>query len=654
MPKYAEICIKRRMPKKLNTLQYKIPAELENKITTGSFVNVPLRKTKTDGVIISITNKKPPYPTKDINELLFDYPLLETWQIKVAKWISKYYKAPLQKSIQLFMPPKFYKNIEHKDYKQRKLQKKFILTKEQKVALDIIIQSDNKFALIHGITGSGKTEIYLHLVEKYMNTNKQTMLIVPEISLTPQMVEYFQRIFGNKVAILHSRLTEKEKSLEWLRIYFENTPIIIGPRSAIFAPVKNLGLIILDEEHEFSYKQEQNPRYNTFSVIEKIADLTGAKVILGSATPSISTYFKARKNKFELIELKNRIGNAELPNIKIVDLREEFKKRNYSVLSEELKEKIQHTLDNNKQAILFLNKRGSASAIVCRECGYMEKCDSCDVPMTYHKSLPLEQASKPSLICHHCGYIKTIPLSCSNCKGTSIKYVGAGTQKVEEEVKMLFPNAKIARADRDSVSKKGVFDDIYKKFKKRDIDILVGTQMIAKGLHFPGVNLVGVILADIGLHFPDFRSSERTFQLLAQVSGRAGRSDTPGEVIIQTYMPDNNAIQFAKNNDYINFYEYEIEKRKNFKYPPFSKLVKITFLDKNSKVAYEKAQDLFAKLEKLVKKEDRVYMYPAMIFKMHSKYRWQILLQGENPVIYLDNLKYPEDCRIDVDPISIS
>ena len=519
---------------------------------------------------------------------------------------------------------------------------------------NIIVNSDKKFSLLHGITGSGKTEIYLHLVEKYLKEGKQCAMIVPEISLTPQMVQYFERIFGKNVAILHSRLTEKQKSLEWLKISFNETPIVIGPRSSIFAPFTNLGLIILDEEHEFSYKQEQSPRYNTLDIIRKMSELIDVKVVLGTATPSVSTYFEALNNKMELVEIDERIGVSKLPEVKLVDLRDEFQKKNYSVLSELLQEKLAYTLKNNKQAILFMNKRGAASAIVCRECGYMEKCLSCDLPMTYHRSLPDSNKMIPTLICHHCGSIKKVPIQCPTCKSVSIKYIGAGTQKVEDEVKKLFPQARVARVDRDSISKKGSFEEIYEKLKKREIDILIGTQMIGKGLHFPDVNLVGVILADIGLHFPDFRSSERTFQLLTQVAGRAGRAITPGEVIIQTYMPENKAIQFAKNHDYKNFYKYEIEERKSFNYPPYSKLVKLTFADASPKKALLEAE----KINKLLKEKTvtniNISLYPALIYKLNNKFRWNILLHGENPVELLKGLELPDICRIDVDPISIS
>ncbi|MBN1494556.1 primosomal protein N' [Candidatus Peregrinibacteria bacterium] len=651
MNNYAEVCLKRRMPKNLEILNYQIPSNLKD-LKEGSLVKIPLRNSYIEGVVMHKTGVKPNHPVKDIREILFNHPVLSAWQIKLAKWISLYYKAPIQKAVNLFLPPKFYKFEYEPVLTKEILKEKHILTEEQNKAYQKILKT-NKISLLKGITGSGKTEIYLHLAEKFIKEGKQCILIVPEISLTPQMVEYFERIFGKNVAILHSRLTEKQKSMEWMKIFLNDTPVIIGPRSAIFAPVKNPGLIILDEEHEFTYKQEQTPRYNTVDVIKKIFEFTGVKVVLGSATPSIASYYDALKNNFELVELNQRIGGAMLPAVTLVDLRNEFEKKNYSILSELLQEKIKSTLNSGKQAILFLNKRGSASAVVCRECGYMEKCLSCDMPMTYHKIMPESGIKKPSLICHHCGKITAPPLKCPVCGGLNIKYVGAGTQKVEEEIIKIFPKAKVARADRDTMSKRGSFEKIYEKLIKKEIDILIGTQMIGKGLHLPNVNLVGVILADIGLHFPDFRSSERTFQLLTQVAGRAGRTDIPGEVIIQTYMTENIAISLAKTHDYDSFYKYEIEQRKSFNYPPISKLIKLTFVDPNPKKALLQAQKINNILKEIAPHTYRITLYPALIFKMNNKYRWNILIQGHAPEEVIQNVEIPENCRVDVDPISI-
>jgi len=642
------------MPQSLQTLTYEIPDNLKEWVEVGSYINVPLRGKKSNGVVIEKTTKSPEYNTKMVSELIQEAPILKEWQIELAKWISTYYFSSIQKALTLFLPPKFYPAESLKDEDILELSEKHFLTDVQKNALDKINNSDKKTILLHGITSSGKTEVYLHLVEQSMNNGKQSIIVVPEISLTPQTVQYFQRIFGDKVAILHSRLTEKQKSLEWLKIHLKKTPIIIGPRSALFAPVSNLDLIIIDEEHEFSYKQEQSPRYNSIAVAEKMAELTGVKLILGSATPSISTYYKATNGDYELVELSERIGNAALPPVEIIDLREEFKKQNYSVLSEKLQEEITRTLDQKKQVILFLNKRGSASAIVCRECGHTEKCEACDVPMTYHKSLPQQESFRPSLICHHCGAIKNIPLLCPKCKSHSIKFIGAGTQKVEEEVKKLFPNARVARVDRDSVSKRGSFDEIYSRLKKGEIDILIGTQMIGKGLHFPDVNLVGVILADIGLHFPDFRSSERTFQLLTQVAGRAGRTGEASNVIIQTYMPDNYAVMYAKTHDYKNLFNREIAQRKIFNYPPFSTLIKLTFVDLSAKTALVSAQKIHEILKEKNDGSNIINLYPAIIFKINNKFRWNILIQGENPRSLIEGLELPDNCRIDIDPISTS
>jgi len=651
------------MPRQLATLIYEIPESLQENLGIGSYVNIPLRNKSEEGVVLGISQKEPNYKTKEITKLIFDHPIFDKWQLDLMNWIANYYKSPIWNVIQLFLPPKFYPQSEIEKFEAKTnennipaiLSEKFKLTKDQKNAFEKILNTNKKVSLLRGVTGSGKTEIYLHLVEKYMKEGKQSILVVPEISLTPQMIAYFKKIFGNKVAILHSKLTAKKRSIEWLKIKHNLTPIIIGPRSAIFAPTKNLGLIILDEEHEFSYKQDQMPRYHALEVIKKIAELkSDVKIVLGSATPSVETYYQATNGIYELIELHKRIGNTNLPKVDIVDLRIEFQKGNYSILSDLMQEKIKQTLANKSQIILFLNKRGSASAIVCRECGYMAKCPACDIAMTYHKFLPQSNNKIPSLICHHCGLIKQIPTKCPDCGSISIKQIGAGTQRVEEEVQKLFPNARVARIDKDTTAKRGSFEEVYNKFKKGDLDILIGTQMIGKGLHFPNVNLVGVILADIGLHFPDFQSSQRTFQLLTQVAGRAGRDKTTGEVIFQTYMPTNAAIEFAKNHDYKNFYEYEIKQRMIFKYPPFGKLVKLSFVHANAKIAEEEAQETYEKLKKILPESYNLNIYPALMFKLNNKYRWIVLIQGENPSQLIDQIVLTESCRVDVDPISVS
>lgn len=651
-PTYARICPQRRMPQKLQVLTYEIPSSLQETVTIGSFVTIPLRGKSTNGVVIDLTNEKPSYPTKEITDTILEKPLLKKWQIILAHWIADYYHAPFQKTLSLFLPPKLYKKQTFENIPDLKIAHKHTLSEAQKKAFKQIQDSSKKIIVLRGVTGSGKTELYLHLVEQSMKEGKQSLIIVPEISLTPQTVHYFQRIFGDKVAILHSRLTRKQKSLEWLKIYQQQTPIVIGPRSALFAPFNDLDLIIMDEEHEFSYKQDQTPRYHARTVAKKMTELTGARLLLGSATPSVSTYYHAVKGDYELVELKERVGQIALPPVEIIDLREEFKKQNYSILSDRLQEELTKTLQAKKQAILFLNKRGSASALVCRECGHTEKCEACDVPMTYHTSLPQQKTFNPSLICHHCGAIKTIPLSCPHCHSHSIKYIGAGTQKVEEEVKKLFPNARVARVDRDTVSKRGSFDTIYNKLKKGEIDILIGTQMIGKGLHFPRVNLVGVILADVGLHFPDFRSSERTFQLLTQVAGRAGRIDEASTVIIQTYMPDNYAIQYAQNHDYVRLFKQEIKQRNTFSYPPYSSLIKLTFVHKNEQKARNDSHKAYKQLTEKNTEEYEINEYPALIYKMHNKYRWHILIQGKHPTSLLQDISFPSSCRIDIDPIS--
>jgi primosomal protein N' (replication factor Y) len=511
-------------------------------------------------------------------------PHLTSTQLELIKFISEYYFCPLFKVIKLFLPATFFEKKslklppELKPVKNLKV-KLPTLTDEQQTALDNIEKAEQKIILLHGVTGSGKTELYCRETEKIIQKNQQVLILIPEISLTPQTVANFEKRFGKNIAIIHSKLTPKQKENYWQRIYRQEVKIIIGSRSAIFAPFQNLGLIIIDEEHEDSYKQDQAPRYHTRTIAEKITELTGIKTILGSATPSIETYYRALNKEFALIELNKRVplqtadGPKEkpLPEVEIIDLREELKKKNFTIFSEKLRQELSETLKDGKQSILFLNRRGAASALLCRECGYSPKCDDCQTTLTYHNKLHLEESiySANRLICHHCGKIYKTPAECPDCHGFQIKYIGIGTQKIEDHTLSTFPQARVMRADRDTTKKRDQFEFIYHTFKDHLADILIGTQMIGKGLHLPQVTLVGIVLADTSLTIPDFRNAEKTFQLLTQVAGRAGR-ETPGKVIIQTYLPDHYAIQAAKSHDYQQFYQQEIAFRQELNYPPFT------------------------------------------------------------------------------------
>lgn len=543
--------------------------------------------------------------------------------------------------------------------------KKHVLNEEQKNAYEKIIKSDNTFFLLHGITGSGKTEVYLQLVEQMIQLNKSSIILVPEISLTPQTIERFVGRFGEKIAVLHSKLTASQRLDQWNKIKKGELKIVIGARSAIFAPVNNLGLIIIDEEHENSYKSSIDPKYNTVDVARKRCELEGSKLVLGSATPSIESYYNAKNSIFELLEIKNRIENASLPKINVVDMREELNSGNVSIFSRSLYEGITLALKKKEQVILFLNKRGYSSFVSCRNCGYVVKCDSCDVSMTVHKQ-------KNKLLCHYCGKTKNHPSICPNCGSDKFKQFGIGTEKLEEITKKVFPYARVKRVDSDTVNQRDDYQNIYKAMKANDIDILIGTQMISKGLDFPNVSLVGIVAADSTIFLPDFRSAERSFQLITQVSGRAGRGIIRGNVIVQTYNPDHYSIKYAKIYDYENFYNLEIKLRKEFEYPPFVGMILITIygpsLNEVKSEMEEYYNDFISALKKQQKNISMIGIpHIAPIEKINNNYRYQLIVKFDYSErdelkkhikwVFIDNrnkkkYKYNK-ISIDIDPINI-
>lgn len=640
---YAEVCIPSNPSKQGFT--YKIPEKLE--ITEGSLVNVPLRNRILTGVVTAISGNPPPYPTKPISSLPSNAITLKKWQLEMAKWISEYYFCSLQQVLKLFIPKGKRATTESEETeKPLPLHKK--LTPTQEKTIKKILESPQRAFLIHGITGSGKTEIYLQLASEYTQKGSQVLILTPEIGLTPQLVHYFKHHFKNRIAVIHSQLATGERRREWFRIAEGKVDIIIGSRSALFQPFKNLGLIIMDEEHEWTYKQEKSPRYHARNAAEKLAELLNTKIILGSATPDMETYYKAKNGKYSLCELFERFGeDTRLPDVNTVDMRQEMEKQNYSPFSDMLRDKIDEKLRKKEQILLFLNRRGTSSCILCRDCGHAVKCRDCDVAMTYH------QSSK-KLICHHCGLTEKPPTVCPECKSHMIRYLGTGTEKIESELQKLFPSSRILRADRDTTTRKGSFEKIYNDFREGKADILIGTQMIGKGLHLPEVNLVGVILADIGLHLPDFRASERTFQLLTQVAGRSGRK-TRGEVVIQTYMPENAAIRYARNHDFNGFYDYEITQRKLLGYPPFQNIIKLAYADTDAEKCREEAQKIAKSLDI---DTATVQAAPALIMRLHGKYRWNVIIKGANPEkilkTFLESEKLKIGWSIDRDPINLT
>lgn len=527
------------------------------------------------------------------------------------------------------------------------------LTIEQENIIREYINSDDKMFLLKGVTGSGKTEVYMKLVERVLLEEKSAIILVPEIALTPQMIERFKGRFGVNVALFHSKLSDGERFDEWFRVKEGKSKVIVGARSAIFLPAKNLGLIIIDEEHENTYKSEQNPKYQTKEVAEYLSELKGCKVILGSATPSIETYYRALTGEMKLLELNSRVDNKAMPPMKVIDMRNELKGGNKSLFSRELFIAIQERLKRKEQIILFLNRRGFSTFVSCRSCGYVFKCDECDISMTYHKN--------GLLICHYCGKTKREPRECPKCHSKYVKFFGAGTQRVEEEVKKYFNNAGILRMDVDTTRDKHSYERIYNTFKNGEADILIGTQMVSKGLDFKNVTLVGILAADMSINIPDYRAAERTFQIITQVAGRAGRGDKQGEVLIQTYTPQHYSLQYAVNYDYEGFYEKEFTVRAMMKYPPFGKLLLINGTSKKEDLLKNFMHKITMMIKPLVENCLDIEILgpiPCMISKVKENYRWQIVIKGEfdsyfskniKEILYDENKNVYNDIRISMD-----
>ncbi len=478
--------------------------------------------------------------------------------------------SPIKSLIKRNLIEEYKKEINRDPVEKTFKKNKLALNDEQQEALKSIQKTDKVVSLLHGLTGSGKTEVYLNLTSKVLEDGGQVIVLVPEIGLTPQMIERFKSWFGNEVAIIHSKLSAGERYDEYRKVLNDEVKVVVGVRSAVFVPFKNLKMIIVDESHDSSYEFHDNLKYDTIEVA--INRMKGrGKVVLGSATPSVESYFYAQKDFYNLCELKNRAKKgAFLPDTEIVDMRDELIMGNVSIFSRELREAIEEKLKNKEQIILFLNRRGFSNFISCRSCGEVIKCDDCDISMTYHKA-------KNRLICHYCGKTKPLPKVCPSCGSKFIKQFGVGTQRVEEEVQKYFPEARVLRMDRDTTGKKDSFEKFYEKIKNKEADIIIGTQMVSKGFDFEDVTLVGIVAADLSLYISDYKARERTFQLVTQVSGRAGRASKKGQVIIQTYSPDSEIIKYSAQGDYKDFYEYEIQERKTFLYPPYTKLIELEF-----------------------------------------------------------------------------
>ncbi|MBE6146850.1 MAG: primosomal protein N' [Firmicutes bacterium] len=522
------------------------------------------------------------------------------------------------------------------------------LTKvQEKVVSDIYQNKDQeKTFLLHGVTGSGKTEVYMELIERLLKDNKTSIVLVPEISLTEQIVSRFRNRFNNDIAILHSRLSDGEKYDEWRKIERKEVKIVIGARSAIFAPLENLGVIIIDEEHTSSYKQENTPKYSAIDIAKWRSKYHNCPLVLGSATPTLESYARAKKNVYTLLEMKERVGIRKLPQVEVIDMNQAMK-NSKGHFSKELIKEIEKRLEANEQIMLLLNRRGYSSFISCKNCGYVEKCPRCDITLTYHKTSGM-------LRCHYCGYATKLIDECLECHEHSITNLGIGTEKIEEEIAKYFPSAKTVRMDFDTTSTKGSHEKIITAFKEHKYDILLGTQMIAKGLDFPDVTLVGVIQADTSLNIPDFRSSELTYQLLSQVAGRSGRGEKEGKVIIQTFNKDHYAIEFAKNHDYVGFYNKEMEIRRELGYPPYYYLAVLKILSKDYEQAKVESNKIREYLSNNLSKTIILGPSIASVFKVNNIYRFQIILkykQEENLNLVLSNIleHYKTNSKVKID-----
>ncbi|MBQ2942868.1 MAG: primosomal protein N' [Clostridia bacterium] len=506
--------------------------------------------------------------------------------------------------------------------KSVKKTEKLAPTKEQEAVLEVLkdaVESEKSDTfLLHGVTGSGKTEVFMQTIERVLEKGKTAIVLVPEISLTPQMTDRFIGRFGEKIAILHSVLSRGERLDEWKRIKNGEAKVVVGARSAVFAPLSDIGIIIVDEEHENTYKSEQSPRYDAREIAKERCRMNKAPLLLASATPDIASYYKAMRGEYKMLKMTKRYNEAKLPDVKISDMRKELASGNRSMISSQLRDEIAKNIESGEQTVLFLNRRGFSTFVSCRDCGYVVSCPECSIALTYHKT-------EESLQCHYCGYKTRVIKTCPECKGSHVRYFGAGTQKLEEEIKKTFPSASTIRMDVDTTSRKGSHERILKTFSEEKIDILLGTQMVSKGLDFPDISLVGVMAADMSLNIDDYRASERTFDLITQVCGRAGRGVKEGRAVIQTYTPDNDVIKMARTQNYEAFYENEIAYREMFLYPPFSDIVSFVFSSEDNSLAEKACRESEKMAEEILKgiKFSKYSSMPAPLSRIKGRYRWR-------------------------------
>ncbi len=655
------------------TFSYLIPDELKDKIKIGQALLVPFGKNrKIKAYVVGFSNYlEAGINAKYVDEILESEALFSLEYLKLLEFIANYYFCDIQTVLKTALPQKFFEknlkkyrkpNIENKIFDIEEKEDKNTLSVEQQKVYDEIIRINPETSLIYGVTGSGKTEIYFKLIEKTIKEGKNVMFLAPEIALVSQLtIRTMERFGKNSCAIWHSSITEAEKYDVWQRLRHNEIKILFGARSCVFAPMNNIGLIIIDEEHDSSYKQTMpNPRYNALVVAKKLAELYGAHVVMGSATPDITSYYRA-KNSNSLFVLKERYNSKTMPKVVIVDMKSERADGNYGIFSRTLIQNIERTISENKQVILLINRRGFSTYTQCMSCGEVIECEKCAVPLVYHKETGVHK-------CHWCNFEAKNLTVCPKCGETALENFGVGVQRVEEMAKKIFKDARIARLDSDSLNKKNEHIEILNAFKKGEIDILIGTQMIAKGLDNPNVTLVGVINADLSFNLPDYRSSERGFSILTQVAGRSGRGEDEGKVIFQSYNPQNIALLNAQAQDYAAFYENEIEMRKEFNYPPFMKIIRIILSSKTGYRVEHASVEIAERLRDFIEKqslpEKIIVLGPSacVLEKIKGEYRYNILIKnaledkGHEIVLrFLRTVILPKDIKmiVDADPTDI-
>lgn len=673
----AKICVDVAVPLPVEGIfSYSVPEEMVDRAVSGVRVLVPFKNREITAYVVRKRPFDNSFKIKPILAVLDDSPVLSSGILDLTAWVSDYYACSWGEAIENALP----KWVKYGKKAEKALQKQIVssvpetlpeppppfkLSSGQERALEAIrIQGDSAVPrpiLIHGVTGSGKSEIYIRAIQETLKRGRASICLVPEIALTEQIKLFFYQHFGDKLEVLHSKLADQERFFAWKRLESGERRVVLGPRSAVFAPVQNLGLIIMDEEHEGSYKQETVPRYHAREVAARRAAHEKAVFVMGTATPSLETMQKSEAGEIERVHLSERIDDKALPPVQILDLKQimqDYKRR--IILSPKLASEIEINLKKGEGTLLLLNRRGFSTQIQCLKCGVQETCASCQVSLTFHQE-------DDTLLCHYCNLKKIVPQACSECGAPVLKFTGFGTEKVESEVAKLFPTARILRLDADTVKKRGSHEKILKEFRQDRADILIGTQMIAKGFDFPNVTLVGVVLADVGLMLPDFRSAERTFQLLTQVAGRAGRGTKPGRVIIQTFSPQHPSVQFSRQHDFLNFFRHEIAERREYKYPPFYRLLNVIIRSKTEKKAYAFARAFRDALRDDLKgfTADNLEIIgpaPLPFYKLRGHFRWHVMLKFESslslsPLVRASLAKLKKSSgvqyAIDVDPLNI-